>query len=560
MRGLKVRSADTLPNWSAALLADTTTGGLREYIDAQDILAMPKTGGTFTGPVILANDALTAFGAVTLQQMNAAVATAINDLIASAPVTLDTLQEIANALNNDASAVTNLLALIGNKADLAGATFTGPVIVPSNTTQGNVVVNLNDVQALIAAISSAPTLVFDSAVFTDNIVGQNRSIGFAQSGVTPGPYTKVTTDIYGRITAGDVLQEGDLPTVLVNAGGVFNTGTALAISTALNMLQQAVDNVPVVDTSLFVAKSGDTMTGDLVVPNLRAAYQINLGESTTGPGVNMHTIIGQYATSVGDSPFTLLSGNSFLDRNELLLGGNTNYGDHTGVQKILFYTSPSKNAAAVLAFTLDRTGKLFANNVYALSAAGDVVLKSHLDAAIASAGTGLNDYVIDNGETIVSYTNATKIHDVVLSDQGITPGAYTKVTLNSKGVATAAAQLAVADLPLIVPQQGFTFTGGSYTILAAINALDTTCQNLSASINMVDNKDGAEENWVGNSATTTFAFNTIDWLAVQSKPRRLFVFVDGLRQPPGQYSVGPAGLTFGVAPVSGAEIEAVFIA
>lgn len=324
MRGLKVRSADTLPSWSAALLADVAPGGLREYIDAQDILAMPKTGGTFTGPVILANDALTAFGAVTLQQMTSAVNLAINNLIAGAPVTLDTLQEIATALNNDDSAVTNLLSLIGHKADLAGAVFTGPVVVPSNTTQGNAVVNLNDVQSLIAAIPSAPTLVFDSAVFTDAIVGSNRNVGFVTTGIVSGAYSKVTVDVYGRVTAGS--------------------------------------------------------------------------------------------------------------------------------------------------------------------------------------------------------------------------------------------SLTLADLPVIVPQQGFTFTGDPYTILAAINALDTTCQNLSSSINLVDNKDGAEENWVGNDVTTTFAFNTIDWMVVQSKPHRLFVFVDGLRQPPGQYTVGLSGLTFSVAPVSGTEIEAVFIA
>jgi hypothetical protein len=53
MRGLKVRSADALHDWSSAILLDTAPGGVRAYVDAQNLLKLPLAGGTLTGPLNL---------------------------------------------------------------------------------------------------------------------------------------------------------------------------------------------------------------------------------------------------------------------------------------------------------------------------------------------------------------------------------------------------------------------------------------------------------------------------------------------------------------------------
>ena len=55
------------------------------------------------------------------------VRTAISDLVNSAPSTLDTLSEIATALNNDAALNTTLTNSIATKMPLAGGTFTGDI-------------------------------------------------------------------------------------------------------------------------------------------------------------------------------------------------------------------------------------------------------------------------------------------------------------------------------------------------------------------------------------------------------------------------------------------------
>ena len=71
------------------------------------------------------------------------VATAISNLVNSAPSTLDTLNELATALGNDANFSTTITTALGNKlnsstaaatyAPIASPTFTGTVTLPNST-------------------------------------------------------------------------------------------------------------------------------------------------------------------------------------------------------------------------------------------------------------------------------------------------------------------------------------------------------------------------------------------------------------------------------------------
>lgn len=59
------------------------------------------------------------------------VRTEISNLLASAPSTLDTLNELATALGNDANFSTTITNSLAGKANLSGATFTGRVSAPT---------------------------------------------------------------------------------------------------------------------------------------------------------------------------------------------------------------------------------------------------------------------------------------------------------------------------------------------------------------------------------------------------------------------------------------------
>lgn len=67
---------------------------------------------------------------------NSAISTAINNLINSAPGTLDTLGEIATALTADESAAASLTTLVNTKAPIASPTFTGTVAGINKTMVG----------------------------------------------------------------------------------------------------------------------------------------------------------------------------------------------------------------------------------------------------------------------------------------------------------------------------------------------------------------------------------------------------------------------------------------
>src|SRR5210317_752225 len=96
---------------------------------------------------------------------SAYVTTQINNLIGSAPGTLDTLEEIANALNNDSDAYGSLVALINGMADsdwvqsLPVSTFTNDAnYLDSTTVQG--VVN--------SAYVQAQQITYNTSNFTDS--------------------------------------------------------------------------------------------------------------------------------------------------------------------------------------------------------------------------------------------------------------------------------------------------------------------------------------------------------------------------------------------------------
>ncbi|NBR26244.1 MAG: hypothetical protein EBU08_21155, partial [Micrococcales bacterium] len=69
------------------------------------------------------------------------VRTAISNLVASAPSTLDTLNELAAALGNDANFSTSITNSLAGKANLNGSTFTGAISSPSGNFTSSLLVN-----------------------------------------------------------------------------------------------------------------------------------------------------------------------------------------------------------------------------------------------------------------------------------------------------------------------------------------------------------------------------------------------------------------------------------
>jgi hypothetical protein len=68
-----------------------------------------------------------------------------------------------------------------------------------------------------------------------------------------------------------------------------------------------------------------------------------------------------------------------------------------------------------------------------------------------------------------------------------------------------------------------------------------------------------EDTWVGDNVVAEFAFTNIIPASAVAKPKRVTFYIDGLRQPASSYVIALSGITPNTVPVTGAELEAVYV-
>ena len=105
------------------------------YTDTADALKLNLAGGTMSGDITMGGNIVTGLGTPTADSDAATkgfVDTSIANVIDAAPAALDTLNELAAALGDDASFSTTVTNSIATKLPLAGGTMTGDVTLGSN--------------------------------------------------------------------------------------------------------------------------------------------------------------------------------------------------------------------------------------------------------------------------------------------------------------------------------------------------------------------------------------------------------------------------------------------
>ena len=88
-----------------------------QYVDNKASNYMPKSGGTFTGAITLSGAPTADLHATTKKYVDDTAAAAAASVVDSAPETLNTLNELAKALGNDPSFATTVATQIGTKVD-----------------------------------------------------------------------------------------------------------------------------------------------------------------------------------------------------------------------------------------------------------------------------------------------------------------------------------------------------------------------------------------------------------------------------------------------------------
>ena len=239
-------------------------------------LASPALTGTPTAPTAAANTNTTQIATT------AYVQTEIADLIAAAPGALDTLNELAAALGNDASFSTTVTNSLATKLPLAGGTMSGAIAMGTNKITG-----LGDPTN---AQDAATKNYIDTAVLApSNLTGPITSVGNAtsiasQTGtgtkfvmdnsptlITPVLGVATATSINGTtIPSSKTLVATDstayvVPSQTGNSGKVLTTdGTTSSWSTTINNTAIPASKTLVVTTdklSALAATSSSELAG-----------------------------------------------------------------------------------------------------------------------------------------------------------------------------------------------------------------------------------------------------------------------------------------------------------
>ena len=261
--------------------------------------------GTFTGSTIDNNQSIKA----ALQALETALeaetanrATAISDLVDGAPAVLDTLNELAAAINDDSNFVTTITNLINdNETHIDNvATLTGVAKDSANlgTFTGSTIADSSTIKAAIQALETALELKAASSVVTEidtNVDDLITLSGVAENASGLGTFTGST--ISDASTIKDALQ--DLETAVEGA----QAGSAVADRT-----KTITGDADTTHYVTFVADDNSSATAETVFTDGGITYNPASNLLTLGTG-NLTTLqLGGVAVTSTAAELNLLDG------------------------------------------------------------------------------------------------------------------------------------------------------------------------------------------------------------------------------------------------------------
>ena len=301
----------SLTSDSLVYIADTQDSGSSyssKKITVANLLSDVATTtdlGTFTGTTIDNNQSIKA----ALQALETAIeteasnrATAISDLVDGAPALLDTLNELAAAINDDENFVTtitnlidanevhidNVVSLTGVSKDAANlGTFTGSTIADSSTLKAAI-------QALETAVETKATSAVVSEIDT-NVDDLISLTGIAENVTGLGTFTGST--ISDGSTIKDALQD------LETAAEAAAAGSAVADRT-----KTITGDADTTHYITFVADDNSTATAETVYTDGGITYNPSTNLLTLGTG-NLTTLqLGGVAVTSTAAELNILDG------------------------------------------------------------------------------------------------------------------------------------------------------------------------------------------------------------------------------------------------------------
>lgn len=367
------------------------------------------------------------------------VRTEISNLVASAPSTLDTLNELATALGNDANFSTTITNSLAGKANLSGAAFTGAISAISGSFVSGINV-VNQGGGIFSMPSDSNNILFTNTsgnvwFIGDGAGGSNVLARYQEAATGPimffrkyrgsyaSPSPAVSGDILGALTyntnnfAGSLANPATIQVTAESspASGQPNISAEIRFSTA-----QDSDNSPVrrmtIKSNGFVGVGTTNPSGQLHVA----------GNGVFSSGIYSANGIFDNTLTVANIPVSI-SGHTHVSSNITdfnssvsgLLPTIANSGDN----RVLTSTGSSFGINAESNLTFDGTN-LSAPYIIATYASGDE--GGEIQLTKPPSGT------LSGGITIDAYQNKLRFFE----QGGAARGAYIDMTAAAAGVGT----------------------------------------------------------------------------------------------------------------------------
>ena len=391
---------------------NATDAATKGYVDTADALKLNLAGGTMSGAIAMGTNKITGVGTPTLTADAATkgyVDTSISALVNGATATLDTLNELATALGNDANFATTVTNSIATKLPLAGGTMSGAIAMGTSKITG----------------VGEPTLAQDAA--TKNYVDTADALKLALAGGTmSGAIAMGTNKITGLGT----------PTTNTDASTKLyvDTATALKLSLTGGTMSGAIDMGTSKITNLGTPTANADATTKLYVDGIlgsatAAAVSAAAAAVSASNAATSETNAGNSASAAsGSASAAAASYDAFDDR---YLGSKTSDptldNDGNALLTGALYFNSTAGEMRVYSGTAWLAAYLPATGYLALSG-GTMTGVINLAAAqlipVANGGTGAitlptNNVILGNGTSAVQ-TVAPSTSGNVLTSNGTT--------------------------------------------------------------------------------------------------------------------------------------------
>ena len=355
---------------------------------------------------------------------------AINALIDGAPGTLNTLNELAAAVNDDASYAAAIASELTAKAPLASPSFSGTVSLPPTTSIGSV--NGTNISYLEGVTSAIQTQInakapLDSPTFTGTVVGIGKSmVGLGSVDNTSDAAKPISTATQNAL---------DLKAAL--AAPTFTGAVVLPATTLLGSdnLQSALN--------LKAPLASPTFTGAVVLPDSTVSTAMIADSAITSGKIADGTIVNAdingaaaISTSKIDGLDNTLSSKaptaSPTFTGTVVLPATTSIGD-VSAEELQSISTVVSNVQTQISSKADALNASIAGATFT----GTVVLPSTTSIADVSA-------------TEISYlNNVTGNIQTQLNNLGTADSTHAALTLNVHGIANTALLATTADVAAV---------------------------------------------------------------------------------------------------------------